>query len=201
MTPSQKGEAKIHHRYIVKQDKLGKIKTTCGNLKKTNCKAPKKLVESIKRTSGKCAKSNGQLRKTKSRKSPEKELKKEAPPYRCTSGFEAILGSFFDDFSIDFSVRFLDHFWSHFGPILGARMEPKSIKNRFKIRSKFQSDFGVVLGPFLINFERILETLNPQKWCSRVGAVLFLRKSRFSDQIRFWIDFFMIFNAFGDHFG
>ena len=80
-------------------------------------------------------------------------------------------------------------------------MEPKSIKNRFKIRSKFQSDFGVVLGPFLINFERILETLNPQKWCSRVGAVLFLRKSRFSDQIRFWIDFFMIFDAFGDHFG
>ena len=80
-------------------------------------------------------------------------------------------------------------------------MEPKSIKNRFKIRSKFQSDFGVVLGPFLINFERILETLNPQKWCSRVGAVLFLRKSRFSDQIRFWIDFFMIFNGFGDHFG
>ena len=80
-------------------------------------------------------------------------------------------------------------------------MEPKSIKNRFKIRSKIQSDFGVVLGSFLINFERILETLNPQKWCSRVGAVLFLRKSRFSDQIRFWIDFFMIFDGFGDHFG
>ena len=47
------------------------------------------------------------------------------------------------------------------------------------------------------DFESILETLDPQKWCSRVGAVLFLRKSRFSDQIRFWIDFFMIFDAFG----
>ena len=55
-------------------------------------------------------------------------------------------------------------------------------------------------GPVLLIFELILETLNPQKWCSRVGAVLFLRKSRFSDQIRFWIDFFMIVDAFGDHF-
>ena len=80
-------------------------------------------------------------------------------------------------------------------------MEPKSIKNRFKIRSKFQSDFGVVFGSFLINFWSILRTLNPQKWCSRVGAVLFLRKSRFSDQIRFWMDFFMIFDGLGDHFG
>ena len=80
-------------------------------------------------------------------------------------------------------------------------MDPKSIKNRFKIRSKFQSDFGVVLGPFLTNFERILETLNPQRWCSRVGAGLFLRKSRLSNQIWFWIDFFMIFNAFGELFG
>ena len=68
-------------------------------------------------------------------------------------------------------------------------MEPKSMKNRFKIRSKFQSDFGVVPGAFLVNFERILSTLRPQKWCSRVGAVLFLRKSRFLGQMRFWIDF------------
>ena len=80
-------------------------------------------------------------------------------------------------------------------------MDPESIKNRFKIRSKFQSDFGVVLGPFFINFGSILGTMNPQKWCSRVGAVLFLRKSRFSDQIRFWMDFFMIFDGLGDHFG
>ena len=68
-------------------------------------------------------------------------------------------------------------------------MDPKSIKNRFKIGSKLQSDFGVVFGPFLINFWSILETLNHQKWCSRVGAVLFLRKSRFLGQMRFWIDF------------
>ena len=80
-------------------------------------------------------------------------------------------------------------------------MDPKSIKNRFKIRSKFQSDFGMVFGPFMINFGSILRTLNLQKWCSRVGAVLFLRKSRFSDQIRLWIDFLMIFHGFGYHFG
>ena len=80
-------------------------------------------------------------------------------------------------------------------------MDPKSIKNRFKIRSKFLSDFGMVFGPFVINFGSILRTLNLQKWCSRVGAVLFLRKSRFSDQIRFWMDIFMIFDGLGDHFG
>ena len=68
-------------------------------------------------------------------------------------------------------------------------MEPESIKNQFKIRSKFQSDSGVVLGQFLINFEINLETFDPQKWCFRAGAVLFLRKSRFSGQMRFWIDF------------
>ena len=88
-----------------------------------------------------------------------------------------------------------------FGSILEAKKEPTSIKNRFKIRSKFQSDFGVVPGAFLVNLGRILSTLRPQKWCSRVGAVLFLRKSRFSDQIRFWIDIFMIFDGLGDHFG
>ena len=80
-------------------------------------------------------------------------------------------------------------------------MEPKSIKNRFKIRSKFQSDFGVVPGAFLVHFGRILNTLRPQKWCSRVGAVLFLRKSRFSDQIRFRMGIFMIFDGLRDHFG
>ena len=80
-------------------------------------------------------------------------------------------------------------------------MEPKSMKNRFKIRSKFQSDFGVVPGPFLVNFESVLGSPNHQKWSSRVGDVLFLRKSRFSDQIRFWIDFLMIFDGFGYHFG
>ena len=68
-------------------------------------------------------------------------------------------------------------------------MEPQLIKHRFKIRSKFQSDFPVVLGPFLITFESTLKTLDPQKWCSRVGAVLFLRKSRLSNQIWFGIDF------------
>ena len=85
--------------------------------------------------------------------------------------------------------------------MLGARMDPKSIKNRFKIRSKFHSGFGLVFGPFVINFGSILRTLNLQKWCSRVGAVLFLRKSRFSDQMRFWIDFWLIFDGFGSHFG
>ena len=80
-------------------------------------------------------------------------------------------------------------------------MDPKSIKNRFKIRSKFQSDFGMVFGPFVINFGSILRTLNLQKWCSRVGAVLFLRKACFSDQIKVWMDIFMIFDGLGDHFG
>ena len=75
------------------------------------------------------------------------------------------------------------------------------MKNRFKIRSKYQSDVRVVTGAFLDNFGRILRSLRPQKWCSRVGAVLFLRKSRFSDQMRFWIDFGMIVDGFGYHFG
>ena len=34
-----------------------------------------------------------------------------------------------------------------------------------------------------------------------VGEVLFFRNSRFSCQIRFWIDFLMIFGSFGSHFG
>ena len=62
-------------------------------------------------------------------------------------------------------------------------MEPKSMKNRFKIRSKFQSDFGVVIGTFLVNFGSVLGSLNRQKWSSRVGEVLFLRKSRVSEQM------------------
>ena len=61
--------------------------------------------------------------------------------------------------------------------------------------------FGSIFGRFVIDFGSILRILNLQKWCSRVGAVLFLRKSRFSDQIRFWIDFFMILDGFGVHFG
>ena len=79
-------------------------------------------------------------------------------------------------------------------------MEPKSMKNRFKIRSKFQSDFGVVPGPFLLNFGSVLGSQNLQKWCSRVGAVLFLRKSRFLSQIRLWIDLCMILDGFGEYF-
>ena len=125
---------------------------------------------------------------------PQKiQIRKRVQKGKITQTRRSILGSilaqFFDDFWVDFLIRFLDHFWSHFGPILGAKMEPKSMKNRFKIRSTFQSDFGVVLGPFLGNFGSVLRTLRPQKWSSRVGEVLFLRKSRFSDQIRFWIDF------------
>ena len=85
------------------------------------------------------------------------------------------LAPFFDVFWIDFLIRFLDHFWGHFGLISGANMEPKSMKNRYKIRSKFQSDFGVVIGTFLVNFGSVLESLNPQKWSSRVGEVLFLK--------------------------
>ena len=109
------------------------------------------------------------------------------------SDLGAILGPFWDLFSmfllIDLLVRFLDHFWTHVGRILGAKMESKSMKNRFKNRSKFQSDFGVVLGPFWINFGSVLRTLGPQKWSSRVGEVLFSRKSRFLGQMRFWMDF------------
>ena len=80
-------------------------------------------------------------------------------------------------------------------------MEPKSMKNQFKIRSQFQSDFGEVPGPFLVNFGSVFGSLNLQKWCSRVGAVLFLRKSGFSDQVRLWMDIFMIVDGLGDHFG
>ena len=119
----------------------------------------------------------------------KKTSKKTDFTYMHSLILESNLAPFFDVFWIDFLIRFCDHFWSHFGPILGAKMEPKSMKNRFKIRSKFQSDFGVVIGPCLVNFDRMLSTLRLQKWWSRVGEVLFLRKSRFSDQIRFWIDF------------
>ena len=80
-------------------------------------------------------------------------------------------------------------------------MEPKSMKNRFKIGSKIQSDFGVVIRAFLANFGSVLGSQNPEKWCFRVGAVLFLRKSCFLDQMRFWIDFYLILDGFGDHFG
>ena len=80
-------------------------------------------------------------------------------------------------------------------------MDPKSIKNRFKIRSKFQSDFAMVFAAFVINFASIWRTFKLQKWCSRVGAVLFLRKSRFSDQIRFWIDFCTILIVLGTILG
>ena len=80
-------------------------------------------------------------------------------------------------------------------------MEPKSMKNRFKIRSRFQSDFQILPGPFLIHFGSILGSLNPQKLCSRVGAVLFLRKSRFFDQMQLWIYFRSILNGLWDHFG
>ena len=34
-----------------------------------------------------------------------------------------------------------------------------------------------------------------------VGEVLFFRNSRFSCQIRFWIDFLMILGGFGSHLG
>ena len=34
-----------------------------------------------------------------------------------------------------------------------------------------------------------------------VGEVLVFRNSRFSCQIRFWIDFLMILGGFGSHFG
>ena len=60
-------------------------------------------------------------------------------------------------------------------------------------------------GPFLLNFGIVFGTLGPQKWRSRVGEVLFLRKSRFSEWIRFWIDFLLISGSFrghvGEHFG
>ena len=59
----------------------------------------------------------------------------------------------------------------------------------------------MVPGPFLIIFENVLGTLGPQKWCSRVGAVLFLRKSRFLSQMRLWIDFCMLLDGFGEHLG
>ena len=84
---------------------------------------------------------------------------------------------------------------------MGAKREPKTIKNRFKIRSKFQSDFGMVIGTFFVNFGSVLGSLNPQKWSSRLGEVLFLRKSRFLAQMRFWIDFLLLFYDFGHHLG
>ena len=58
----------------------------------------------------------------------------------------------------------------------------------------------MVPGPFLLNFGSVLRSPNPQKWCFRVGAVLFLRKSRFADQIRFWSDFWTICDQFWEYF-
>ena len=51
------------------------------------------------------------------------------------------------------------------------------------------------------DFESVLKTLDPQKWVSRLSEVLFLRKSCFLDQIRFWMDFWWILDGFGSRFG
>ena len=84
-------------------------------------------------------------------------------------------------------------------------MELKSLKNRLKIRSNFWLNFWVVPGSFLVDFGSFLGSPDPQKWVFRVGEVLFLRKSRFSGLMRFWIDFLSILDGFGcyfrDHFG
>ena len=97
--------------------------------------------------------------------------------------------------------RFQIRFWKDFRFKLGSKIEPTSIKKRFKLRLKFQSDFWSVPGAFLVKFGSVLGTLDPQQWVFRVGEVQFFRKSRFWDQMRFWIDLLVIFGGFGTHFG
>ena len=80
-------------------------------------------------------------------------------------------------------------------------MELKSIKNPIKNRSIFWLDFWSVPWRFLVDFGSVLGALDLPKWVSRLGAVLFFRKSRFSDQIQFWMDFWWILDGFGSYFG
>ena len=63
-------------------------------------------------------------------------------------------------------------------------MEPKSIKIRFKNRSKFQSDFGVVLGAFLVDFGNVSKTRDLQKRSSRVGEVPIELKTKASPKTK-----------------
>ena len=66
----------------------------------------------------------------------------------------------------------------------GPNMDPKSKKKR-QIEGRFRKAFYALEEPTLVDFGGILVTPEPQKWVSRVGAVLFLRISRFSGQMRF----------------
>ena len=80
-------------------------------------------------------------------------------------------------------------------------MEPKSIKNRFKIQSIFCLYLCSVLWTVLGGFWKRCGHHEPSKMsvsCRR-GAIF--RKQRFSEQMRSWIDFVLIFGGFGSHSG
>ena len=71
------------------------------------------------------------------------------------------------------------------GPIYHRNQIYKGIEmynSMFYTPSSAAADFGSVLG-----------TLDPKKWSSRVGEVLFSRKSHFSSQIQFWNNLSLIF--------
>ena len=88
---------------------------------------------------------------------------------------------------------------------LGSTRLPKSSWNRSKIHIKFNRNLGWIfvwfLEPFWLTFGGVLGSLDPPKWVSRLGEVLFFEKSGFSGQMRFWVDFLWIFERFWSVFG
>ena len=77
----------------------------------------------------------------------------------------------------------------------------KSFQNPYKFQPKFGLDFCLVSGAFFIDFWGVLGSLDPPKWVSRLGEVLFFGKSRFSSQMQFWLDFLWMFKWFWSVFG
>ena len=82
---------------------------------------------------------------------------------------------------------------------------PKSSWNHSKIHINFNRNLGLIfvwfLEPFWLTFGGVLGSLDPPKWVSRLGEVLFFEKSSFSSQIRFWVDFLWILERFWSVFG
>ena len=88
--------------------------------------------------------------------------------------------------------------------ILGGLGDHFGIQNRLKVASNIDNLFCwffISFGTFFNDFQRVVETLDLQKWASRPGEVLFFINSHFFKQNRFWTDLWMILGGFGDHFG
>ena len=86
-------------------------------------------------------------------------------------------------------------------PSKASKMKLKSMRILFKNRLIFRLDLWSVSGAFLVENSVVLGTLDFQKWASRISEVLFLRNSYFFDEMRFWIDFWLILHGFWRYLG